>query len=583
MPSHPQADHAAVPPGEPEVVDSLIRQTHRLRGRVAAVRRDAVPDDPDDQARWHRALYEFALRRLDEVGAQLGQLRDDLDPVPDPAAGTPVDGFRPGAGPAGGTDDDDSPDSAGRCDRDAFPFASGGALPGAGGARGPGALWSAAGPESAARVDDVLGSSYGPGASFAAHSSPYRPRSPFAADGGAPGTAAGDGERMCARSGSAEWNLLTDEVRWSPELYRIFGRTLGDGPLTLDELPSWLYADDQETLTGMVTGCLVDGRPINGEFRIVRPDGAVRAVHMVGEPVPDSDGGTASLWAVLRDVSELRRTQEVLRESRESLDRRRRTERTEHRIAVELQESLLPPWREPLWFPPGGGRPALDLAAHYLPCGTTALVGGDWYDAMQLPDGATLLTVGDLTGQGVTATTRMAMLLGAVRGLALAGIEPDTLMCRLNELLDRAAEPALASALCCRYDPDDRTMSWSQAGHPAPLLFRGGVGRVLDRPGGMLLGAGHGTEYGRRTERLRAGDVLLLHTDGLVPRLASGAAYPDPSCPGGAQDAGPAALLALGPRFAAARDAQECVRAVVEELGTPERDDDACVLIARVR
>ena len=52
------------------------------------------------------------------------------------------------------------------------------------------------------------------------------------------------------------------------------------------------------------------------------------------------------------------------------------------------------------------------------------LIGGDWYDALQLPDGQTLLSVGDLTGHGVTATSGMAMLLGALRGMAVAGTRP---------------------------------------------------------------------------------------------------------------------------------------------------------------
>src|SRR4051812_1366443 len=77
---------------------------------------------------------------------------------------------------------------------------------------------------------------------------------------------------VLGRAGSAEWDLITDDVQWSEELYRIFGRSPADGPLTLDELPSWLFSEDQPLLTGMVTGCLVDGRPIDGEFRIVRAD-----------------------------------------------------------------------------------------------------------------------------------------------------------------------------------------------------------------------------------------------------------------------------------------------------------------------
>lgn len=67
---------------------------------------------------------------------------------------------------------------------------------------------------------------------------------------------------------------------------------------------------------------------------------------------------------------------------------------------------------------------------------------------------------------------------------------------------------------------------------------------------------------------LEQGDLLLLHTDGLVPRRGGEAAVQR--------------LLDLAPRFGEARTAQECVRAVVEEFGERERTDDACVLVARV-
>ncbi|MFI9101071.1 PP2C family protein-serine/threonine phosphatase [Streptomyces fildesensis] len=378
-----------------------------------------------------------------------------------------------------------------------------------------------------------------------------------------------------ARAGSAEWDLLTDEAEWSDELYRIFGRDPDDGPLTLDELPSWLFEEDQQALTSMVTGCLVDGRPIDGEFRIVRSDGSTRTLHMVGEPVLDADGGTASMWAVLRDVSELRRSQLTLRETRDSLQRQRQLARSEHRLAVELQEAVLPPWRGSLRFPQGGGPTTMDLAAHYLPSGTSALIGGDWYDALQLPDGATLLTVGDLTGHGVSATSGMAMMLGALRGMAMAGLEPGPLLGRLNHLLDTSAQPTLGSALCCRYDPADRTLSWAQAGHPAPLLFRDGTGRALDPPEGVLLGATSDARYTQAAEPLNPGDLLVLHTDGLVPRRTSFPAATEPTD-------GARRLLAMAPLFTRARTAQDCVRLVVEEFGAPEREDDACVLVARI-
>ncbi|WP_406142099.1 PP2C family protein-serine/threonine phosphatase [Streptomyces sp. NBC_01089] len=476
MPSHVFADRPAPQPPERGTVDALITRTRLLRGDMDAVRRDAAADDDDVQSRWQRALCDLAVHHLDDLGAQLGQLKEGL-----PAAGT----------------------------------------------------------------DPLTGEPAGHGAH--AH----------------PGTGA-----LLGRVGSADWDLLTDEVNWSDELYRIFGRPQESGPLSLDELPSVVLSDDQTRLTAMVTDCLVDGKPIDGEFRIRRPDSTVRTLHMLGEPVLDSDGCTASMWAVLRDVSDLRRSERTVRETEDSLQRREQIARTERQVAVELQEAVLPPWRGPLRLPRGGPA-ALDLAAHYLPSAAPSRIGGDWYDAMALPDGQSLLTVGALTGHGVGATSAMAMLLGALRGMAVAGIAPGALMGHLNELLEASAQPALGSAVYCRYDPVGRTLAWAQAGHPAPLLFRGGTGCALTPPSGVLLGSMPGTAYGQAREQLRPGDVLVLHTGGLTAHNAADASDED-------------GLLALAPRFTGSGTAQECMRMIVEQYGHLERGEDTCVLIARV-
>jgi PAS domain-containing protein len=330
---------------------------------------------------------------------------------------------------------------------------------------------------------------------------------------------------LLSRVGSAEWNLLTDEASWSGELYQILGRDPAAPPLTLDELPSLVLDEDRPKLTAMVTNCLVDARPIDGEFRIARRDGDVRTVHMMGEPVLDTDGSTASMWAVLRDVSELRRSQRSVSET-------------------------------------------LDLAARHLPASTNTLIGGDWYDALELTDGETLLSVGDLTGHGVGVTSNMTMLLGAVRGMAMAGAPPGRLMAWLNQLLDATVQPALGSAVCCRYRPGTRSLVWAQAGHPAPLLFRDGTGRVLNTPDGVLLGATSGAVYGQAEETLEVGDLLLLHTDGLVPGHTGTAAAN--------------LLLDLAPRLTGTSTAQDCLRTVIQEFGESERADNACVLVAKV-
>jgi hypothetical protein len=378
-----------------------------------------------------------------------------------------------------------------------------------------------------------------------------------------------EGPPLVSRVGSAEWNLLTDEVTWSDELYRITGRDPRHGPMTLDELPSLVHPGDLATLTSMLTGCLVDGRPIDGEFRLLRPGGENATVHMSGEPLLDAEGCTAAMWAVFRDVSALRRSEAEVRDSGEDLHRRRHFEEVAHRVAVELQEAVLPSAHGPLPFTLDTTTPELDVAAHYFPASSTALIGGDWYDALQLPSGACLLSVGDLTGHGVTATSSMAMLLGALRGMALAGIAPARLLAHLNRLMESSAQPALGSALCCRFDPVGRILSWAQAGHPAPLLVRNGAGRALLPPEGMLLGATTAPEYEQAELELRPGDLLVLHTDGLTR---------DP----GRTEGDAERLLALAPDLAAARDAREAVRLIVERFGRVGREDDACVMVARI-
>ncbi|GHF58909.1 hypothetical protein GCM10010218_45350 [Streptomyces mashuensis] len=440
--------------------------------------------------------------------------------------------------------------------------------------------WQRALCDLATRHLDTLGTHLGqlreglPGADPQGDASGPAPTTATAPAGTTPG---GPG---AGRAGSAEWNLLTDEVTWSEELFELFGRRPQDGALTLDELPSHVVEEDRELLTSLVTGCLVDGRPIDGQFRVLRGDGERRTLHMLGEPVLDADGCTASMWAVLRDVSDLRRGREEVRETRDSAHLSRQRERTEQRLAAELREAVLPPWPGPLRTAPGpdgpdrspAGGTGLDIAARCLPAADGGRAGGHWFDAMELPGGPTLLTVGGLTGHGVTATSAVAMLIGAVRGMAVTGAEPGPLMGWLDHLLGTSAQPALGSALCCRYDPATGALLWSRAGHPAPLLFRDGTGRQLRAPEGMPLGAvtgtvpptAAGTAYEQAEERLHPGDVLVLHTEGL------------------AGPAGGPALLRLAPRFSAAPDAQDCLRAVLEEYGGAEREHDACVLIARI-
>ncbi|MGA4543754.1 PP2C family protein-serine/threonine phosphatase [Uniformispora flossi] len=363
---------------------------------------------------------------------------------------------------------------------------------------------------------------------------------------------------------SAEWHLDTDEIRWSDEMYVIFDRDPICGPLRLDDLPRHVLPGDLPAVQALVTGLLEELVPVEGEFRLLRRDGTTRSVHLVGEPVLNADGTPRSAWAILRDVTELRWTQAALTETREQLVAQRQLARDEHRIASQLQQAVMPRWTRAIALP------GLHVATRYFPAEATARVGGDWYDGMALPDRTVLVSLGDMAGHGLAATAGMTTLRSALQGFAVTGASPGEMLYWLNRLLLHALPAeAIATAMCGRYDPERRVLTWARAGHPAPLLFRGGRGRVLPAPQGLVLGAHDEPVYEEARLELRAGDVLLCFTDGLVERRGHDI---DESLDG---------LLGLAPLIAEA-DAPSCVDLVVSRLGTTDYEDDACVMALRV-
>ncbi|MBP0457905.1 SpoIIE family protein phosphatase [Streptomyces montanisoli] len=400
---------------------------------------------------------------------------------------------------------------------------------------------------------------------------------------GRPGGGAGDGPAadagattsgaLTGRVGSAEWDLTTDEVSWSDELFGILDRPRSSGPLSLDELPSLVFAEDRALLTAMVTGCLIDGSPIDGEFRVVHGDGQVRTVHMMGEPVLDGSGCTASMWAVVRDVSDLRRGERAVRATRDSVVRDRDSVTHDrgapgpgdtHRSAVVERPALGTPARSlHRGYAAHAAHAALDVAAYCPQGGGGPLLGGDWHDVFALPDGDTLLAVGDLIGYGAAGASSLAMVRGALRGMAVAGVEPGALLGHLGHLGDARDQPTLGSVVCSRYHPPARTFTWAGTGGPVPLLVRDSTARALARPDGAAPGAGPGAPCGQSRSRLLPGDVLVLHTRALATDT-------------------PARLRALAARLTAASSARECAAVVAAAFDGTPRTDDACLLVARV-
>jgi serine phosphatase RsbU (regulator of sigma subunit) len=184
----------------------------------------------------------------------------------------------------------------------------------------------------------------------------------------------------------------------------------------------------------------------------------------------------------------------------------------EHRIAVELQRGLLPKR-----LPTVDG---VTIAAHYEAAGDAAQVGGDWYDAFELPGGRVGLVVGDVAGRGIPAASTMGQLRSVTRAFAVADPEvraPGEVLTRLNRYQLALGEEQLFTVVYAIVDPRTATVAWANAGHLPPLV-RSGDGEVCYLEGGGYPMGIDDVEYAGRTEPLGAGGALVLYTDGLVER-----------------------------------------------------------------
>ncbi|NAZ87616.1 SpoIIE family protein phosphatase [Kineococcus sp. T90] len=241
-----------------------------------------------------------------------------------------------------------------------------------------------------------------------------------------------------------------------------------------------------------------------------------------GEPL----GSVAVGWSAERslEAEEVQLLEAFAAQCGQALERVRRLEderrraRATRTLAEALQRSLLTDPPQP---------DHLQLAVRYLPATREAQVGGDWYDAFLTPDGSTTIVVGDVTGHDREAAAEMGQLRGVLRGVAqTAHGSPAHVLAAFDRALHHLGVRTLATAVLARVEQTAqergtgaRTLRWSSAGHPPPVLVEpGGGARLLERPADLLLGLL--PESGREDHGvpLVPGSTVLLYTDGLVER-----------------------------------------------------------------
>ncbi|MFD5586646.1 PP2C family protein-serine/threonine phosphatase [Streptomyces sp. NPDC127063] len=166
----------------------------------------------------------------------------------------------------------------------------------------------------------------------------------------------------------------------------------------------------------------------------------------------------------------------------------------------------------------------LTAAARYEPASELPRLGGDWYDAMALPNGATCVVVGDVTGHNVEAAPLMGQIRNMLRALAFdRGEPPGQVMSRLDRALTMFDDPPTATLVLGRIEHSEGgeyTIRWSNAGHLPPLLVGadGSTRYLAPARHGIPVGIDASVSRFTHEHPLPPGSTLLLFTDGLVER-----------------------------------------------------------------
>lgn len=253
---------------------------------------------------------------------------------------------------------------------------------------------------------------------------------------------------------------------------------------------------------------------------------------------------------------------ELARSLAQELSQRARMDR-EMEIAREVQQRFFPRQMPQIH--------GLDVAGGCLP----ALgVGGDYYDYLSVPTGMTGLAIGDIAGKGIAAALLMAGLQASLRGLTLAGVSDlSDLMAKLNMLVyDATPKNRFATFFYGVFDPENRSLRYSSAGHNAVLLYRKKRDETvwLKTPG-VALGLRRTSTYVAEEVVLELGDELFLYTDGVTEaRNSSGEEFGENRleqvvrvCAGNSADETLTRLLAAVETFAAGETQHDDITVIV--------------------
>lgn len=231
--------------------------------------------------------------------------------------------------------------------------------------------------------------------------------------------------------------------------------------------------------------------------------------------------------------------------------------------AGEIQQRMLPS------KPPQHAR--LDFGCVYVP---TLLLGGDFFDFIELADGRIGFSIADVVGKGLPAAMLMSSVRSALRAFANEHDEVDQTIAKLNQHVNRdTLVGEFATLLYGIFSVDGSTFTCCNAGHVAPLLLRDGQFRELIA-GGLVIGVLPDQAYEREVVELQSGDTLTMVTDGVTEAIN----FEDVAFGG--------ERLLESIRRHESLDAQQMARQILWDVrrfvGLAEQSDDISIVVVKV-
>lgn len=282
-----------------------------------------------------------------------------------------------------------------------------------------------------------------------------------------------------------------------------------------DELDTrrWIGAPLQPALHEAVAQVVAGGQPVVLDQPDRFPDPWVRGLPAGAAMIVPLLSGDATIGALALvrangrayDVDDVTLVREFARRAALSLEHARLYER-ERTTADALQRAMLPA-QLPLLAD-------IKFSASYSAASESQRVGGDFYDAFELPDGRVALTIGDVTGHGLEAAVIMGEIRQALRAASFESADPAAILDRASRLLVASGRTVFVTAIFGVLDPVTGRFAYATAGHPPPLVDDGRDLRRLPSAGLPIgLRDDEGVDFALR---LKAPCTLVLFTDGLM-------------------------------------------------------------------